>query len=94
MEIDPVELGHYADAVLADPTFQYLSASFEQSLVAELLATQPPESQRREYVYTKIQAHREFLTHLVEYVKLKNEAIKPVEVEQPILDPNGCDYTE
>lgn len=92
---DVLELGGYADHLLADPTFQYLSAGFEQGLVAELLATKPLEADRREYIYTKIAAHREFLTHLVEYVKAKNEALKPIEDnEAPLLDPNGFDYSE
>lgn len=86
--------GSFADTLLADSTFQILSASFEQALVAELLATKPLESDKREYIYGKVNAHREFLTHLAEFIKAKNEALKPIEDEERLLDPNGFDYTE
>jgi hypothetical protein len=85
-----LELGSYADQLLAHPQFQYLSAHFEQALVSEMLATSPQESKRREYIYSKIQAHREFLTHLVEFIKARNEALAPPpEEEADLLDPNG-----
>lgn len=89
-----LQLGHYCDVLIADPSFQQLSASFEGGLVSDMLATKPDQTKLREHIYAKVCAHREFITFLVELIKLKNEALKPIEPEEDNLDPNGFDYTE
>lgn len=72
-----VAVGDYCETLLSEPLFQFVAAYFEQQLVGELLATKPPEMKAREYVYAKIQAHREFLSALANFVKEKDEARTP-----------------
>jgi hypothetical protein len=80
-----VELGSYSENLLIDPNFQFISAYFEQQAVQEILSTQPQETKKREYLYAKVQAHREFLTQLAEFVKEKNKALEP-QIDQEDFD--------
>lgn len=78
MDTDTViTVGDYSETLLNDPSFQFIVATFEGQLVQEMLATKPHESKLREYVYAKIQAHREFISSLASFVKERDEARKP-----------------
>lgn len=72
-----VALGNYCEGLIQDPSFQFVSAFFEQQLVAELLASKPHETKAREFIYSKISAHREFLSSLADFVKERDEAQQP-----------------
>lgn len=82
-----VSVGNFCETLLLNPTFQFLSGWFEQSSVAELLATQPHETKSRESIYNKITAHREFLSLLKEMVDKKNAALAPHQTD-PLDDPS------
>lgn len=76
--MDPETLesvGSYSEQLLTDPTFQFISAFFEQTAAAELLATKPHETKLRESIYARVAAHREFLSTLHSFVKQKDEVL-------------------
>lgn len=81
-----VNVGSYCETLISDPTFQFLSGSFEQSAVGELLATKPHETKLRESIYARVTAHREFISHLVEYIQKKHDAEAPAPDQTEVLD--------
>lgn len=77
IDVDTVlDMGSYCDNLITDPHFQFLSAHYEKRCIDDLLATKSHEAKAREALYSKITAHREFIETLVEWIKMKNEAVK------------------
>jgi hypothetical protein len=74
-----LEVGHFCEQLLQNPTFQFICAYFEQNAAGEFLSTKGHELKSREAIYARVQAHREFLTMLGGFVSKKNEAV----TEQP-----------
>lgn len=89
-----LNVGSYCEQVLQNPTFQFLSARFEQQFADEWAASEPHENKKRDAAYFSIKAHREFLTYMATFVKAKNEALAkqdPPDHLDLIDDPNVHD---
>lgn len=87
MDTDTIlNVGAYCEGLLSDPTFQSLSAYFEQVAVEELLASKPHETKLRESIFARVSAHRDFLSMLGDFVKQKHEAEKPPADQTEVLD--------
>jgi hypothetical protein len=71
----------FCQELLQNPTFQTVSALFENAAVSEFLATQPHETKAREFVYQKVLAHREFIASLANYIEAMREATAPDQSE-------------
>jgi hypothetical protein len=80
-----VNVGQYCERLLADPTFQFISAFFEQTAVGEMLSTQAHEQKRRESIYARVLAHGEFKSQMKEFVDkmLELTAQKPKDQSDP-----------
>lgn len=81
-----VNVGSYCETLVSDPTFQFISAYFEQNAVGELLATKPHETKTREGIYARVSAHREFLSCLMEFIQKKHQAEAPAPDQTEVLD--------
>lgn len=91
MDADTIlRVGDYCEQLLTDPTFQWLSAYFEQNAVGEMLSTKPHETKLRESIYARVTAHHEFLAMVKDFVIKKHEAIEPKETDD-IDDPSVHD---
>lgn len=71
-----LNIGSYCETLLQDPMFQYICSWYETQASTEMLSTKPHEIKAREYAYAKVQAHREFLSGLMDFVKQKNQALE------------------
>lgn len=88
MDVDTVlRVGSYCETLLADPTFQFLCMYFEQNAVGEMLSTQDHETKKRESIYSRIKANREFLLMMKAFIEDKNKSLEPIETDQ-IDDPS------
>jgi hypothetical protein len=81
-----IALGSYCEQLLVNHFFQFLSADFEQTAIAELLNTKPHEIKAREAIYARITAHREFLLSVKQFIDKKEQALQP-EQDQSDDDP-------
>lgn len=79
---DIMRLGDFCETLLTSPDFQFICAYHEQQAVGELLGTEPHETKRREAVYARILAHREFLLQLKSLVEQRDAARDPKPVDQ------------
>lgn len=68
-----VNVGAYCEQMLAHPTFQFISAFYEQSAIGEMLSTKPDEKQKREDIYARVIAHHQFIAQLNDFVSKKRE---------------------
>lgn len=88
MDQNLLDVGGYCNALLADPTFKYLSGYFEANAVAGLLSTQPHETKLRESIYARVLAHREFLNMLIGFAQEKADADQPTPDQTDFDDPS------
>jgi hypothetical protein len=85
-----LNVGAYCEHLLADPTFKFLSGNFEAQQVAQFLSTQPHETKLRESIYSRVQAHRDFMATIIEFAQKKVDAEKPAD-QTDIDDPSVHD---
>ena len=89
---DVVTLGSFGELMLTNPHFNILLNEFDRTTIEAMLATKPEQQAERERLFASVNAVRDFLAFIQEFVVHKKKLLDPEPVDQ-WDDPSVHDLT-